>query len=208
MNIPSRFVLLLVSFWLVGPALAADWLTQPSYFTHDPHTGHRVWQYAPIPPVAHTPQHGRSSYRHARSSLQIGDSIDQFHVVDEYGRAVRPYGEWRFPYRPFSVPYPWWGPAYGGFGYGYGLPPGAAGGIGSPFGPFGVINGAGFPPPYNDGSYPDVRRNQLPPRDFNVTLPGVNQTTNNINGNANTTNSPTSSIQGNANTINNSINSP
>ncbi len=145
---------------------AADWIAAPSRFTHDPATGCRTHQFAQIPPVYHTPDPGRSAYRHSRSSLQIGDSIDQYHVVEEYGRPVRPYGEWRFPFRPFSVPYHLWGPPYGGFGFG-GFPFGFNNGNGfGPFGPGGVVNGAGFPPPWNDGSYPDVRRVQTPPQAF------------------------------------------
>lgn len=176
-------------------AAAQDWITAPSYYTHDPQTGHRVHQYHRVDAVIHTPSRSRSVYRHTRSSLQIGDSIDQYHVVDNYGDVVRPYGEWRFPYRPFSVPYSQWGPdlGWGGFG-GYGGPApgwgfpgygGGGGGIGSPFGPYGAINGSGFPPPWNDGSYPDVRRTQLPPQPLPV--PSTNFQ-NNINGNDNTIN--------------------
>ena len=172
-------------------AFAADWITAPSRFTHDPQTGQRVTQFAPTPPVFHDPSPFRSGFRHTRSSLQVGDSIDQYHSVDEFGRPVRPYGEWRFPFRPFSVPSHLWGGqggygGYGGFGYGHGFSSGfgAGGGFG-PFGPFGAINGAGFPPPWNDGSYPDVRRQQLPPQPFN--LPGVN-IDNEVNGNNNNVN--------------------
>ena len=98
----------------VSSSAAADWLAAPSRYTHSPDHAHRVLQYAPVPPVFHVPTHVRSVYRQSRSSLQIGDSIDQYHTVDEYGRPIRPYGEWRFPYRPFSVPYPYWGPPFGG----------------------------------------------------------------------------------------------
>jgi hypothetical protein len=188
---------------VVTPVAGADWIAAPSRYTHEPQTGHRVWQYAPILPVPHQPMYGRSAYRQARSSLQVGNSIDQFHVVEEYGHPVRPYGEWRFPFRPFSVPYDLWGPAPGvvpGFGYGYGYGPGA-GGVGSPYGPFGAVNGAGFPPPWNDGSYPDVRRRQLPPRPFNLNSPTLNNT--NINGDGNTTNLPTNNVSGIGNEVNN-----
>ena len=167
---------------------ATDWITRSGKYTHDSKTGYRVHQYAPIAPVYHTPNPNRSVYRHVRSSLQVGDSIDNYHAVDEYGQIVRPYGEWRFPYRPFSVPYPGWGPQPiwgGGFGgYPYPVPfgGGVGGGIGSPYGPYGVINGSGFPPPWNDGSYPDVRRQQLPPQPLPVPSTNFN---NNIIGNGN-----------------------
>ena len=118
MNFNSLFLTSVGSLFVAAPCLATDWVTLPSRYTHEPYTGQRVWQFAHTPPVLHFPQHGRNVYRHSRSSLQIGDSIDQYHSVDEYGHPVRPYGEWRFPFRPFSVPYPLWGPKYGGVGYG------------------------------------------------------------------------------------------
>lgn len=165
-----------------------DWITAPSYYTHDYQSGQRVNQFLNVDEVVHTPSRYRSVYRHTRSSLQVGDSIDQYHAVDRYGDVVRPYGEWRFPFRPFSVPYGLWGPNYG-FGGGYPVPfygggPGIGfgAGYGSPFGPSGVINGAGFPPPWNDGSYPDVRRTQLPPQPFPAPTTNFQ---NNVNGNDN-----------------------
>lgn len=174
-----------VSAFAINVANAADWITAPSRFTHDPQTGHRVVQFADIPPVIHTPSPYRSGFRHSRSSLQVGDSADHYHVVDEFGRPIRPYGEWRFPFRPFSVPFELWGGrgGYGGYG-GYGR--GGYGNAGfGPFGPFGAINGAGFPPPWNDGSYPDVRRNQTPPQPFGPPNFNLN---NNVNGNDNNIN--------------------
>jgi hypothetical protein len=169
--------------------LAGDWLTLPSRYTHNSRTGYRVNQYQPIAPVYHTPNPNRSVYRSVRSSLQVGDSADYYHFVDQYGETVRPYGEWRFPYRPFSSPYPMWGPqpySGGDFGYGYPVPYGGVGGIGggigSPYGPYGVINGAGFPPPWTNGYYPDVTRQVMPPQP----LPGPSPTFNNqIFGNEN-----------------------
>ncbi len=46
--------------------------------------------------------------------MQVGQSADHMHVVEEWGRPVRPYGEWRFPYRPYSVPYQLWGAPFAG----------------------------------------------------------------------------------------------
>lgn len=151
-------------------SLAADWITAPSYYTHDPRTGERVSQYTPIGPVYRweRPDYQQSGYRHTRSSLQIGRSIDHLHIVEEWGRPVRPYGEWRYPYRPYSVPYAAWGPPFaglsGGFwgpGYG-GVPGGALGGIPpAAFTHPAVPNnpGLGFPGPggiypYSDEHYP------------------------------------------------------
>lgn len=184
---------------------ATDWIASPSFYTHREDTGQRVWQYRPVAPVYHFPSNNRSVYRHSRSSLQVGDSVDHYHAVDEYGGPVRPYGEWRFPYRPFSVPYGLWGPppGFGGFGVpGFGGNGNNFGGVGSPFGPFGAVNGSGFPPPWNDGSYPDVLRQQIAPRPFN---PSNNTTTNNINGNNNnpSTNSPNNTVTGNDNNVTN-----
>lgn len=163
-------------------ACGQNWLAEPSYFTHDRATGQRVNQYYQRTSVIHTPSPYRSVYRHTRSSLQVGDSVDQYHSVERYGEPVRPYGEWRFPYRPFSVPYPQWGPIYPGGGFGFPFVPtpyggGGGGGNWGPYGPSGVINGAGFPPPWNDGSYPDVRRTQLPPQPF--PSPTIDQSINN-----------------------------
>ena len=97
-----------------------DWLTVPSYYSHDPQTGQRVQQYSPIGPF-YTYQRGdyrRSGYRQTRSSIQAGGSADHMHIVEEWGNPVRPYGEWRFPYRPYSVPYDAWGPPPFAGGYG------------------------------------------------------------------------------------------
>ena len=107
----------LIAFILVaGTSQAADWVTAPSYFTHDPATGERVTQFQEIPPVyAHVdPTYVRSGYHHTRSSIRVGQTADHYHVVEEWGRPVRPYGEWLFPYRPYSVPYHLWGPPFAG----------------------------------------------------------------------------------------------
>jgi hypothetical protein len=106
-------------------ASAADWILAPSTFTHDPATGERVSQFAPIEPVyvQSRPDYLRSGYRHNRSSIYSGEGADHHHVVEQWGRPVRPYGEWLYPYRPYSVPYHLWGPPYAGLNLpGFGRP--------------------------------------------------------------------------------------
>ena len=141
-------------------AAGADWITAPSYYSHDPATGERVTQYSPIGPfyTFARPDYQRSGYRNTRSSLQVGDSADNLHVVEEWGRPIRPYGEWRFPYRPYSVPYAGWGAPFAGLnqpGF-YPYP--------STYSPYSQADGAQptpydrqQPPPYYDGSYPRYR---------------------------------------------------
>lgn len=144
---------------LTQPAAGADWITAPSHYTHDPGTGERVTQYSPVGPfyTFPRPDYRRSGYRHTRSSLQAGRSADHMHVIEEWGRPVRPYGEWRFPYRPYSVPYPAWGPPYAGLnqpGYYPHWPtsPHDEGWRGQPD-PYSRQQ----PPPYYDGSYPSYQ---------------------------------------------------
>jgi hypothetical protein len=161
----------LVALAAASFAGAAEWITAPSYYTHDPQSGQRVTQYSPIGPV-YVPQgsdYVKSGYRHTRSSLQVGNTADHVHVVEQWGAPVRPYDEWRFPYRPYSVPYQAWGPPYGGFGgggfgpgfgYGGGVGGGAGGGLGyDPYTPgFGQpYQGPGSQPPWLDDSHPDYR---------------------------------------------------
>ncbi len=88
-----------------------DWTTLPSTYTHDV-MGNRVKQHAQgIQPVSNeSPDFQRSGFRHTRSTLQAGNSSDNFHVVERWGAPVQPYGEWRYPYRPYAVPYGAWGP--------------------------------------------------------------------------------------------------
>ncbi len=127
-----------------GAAHAADWMFAPSKYTHNSQTGERVTQYSPIGPfyIYPHPNYVKSGYRHTRSTLRGQNSVDQMHIVEEWGRPVRPYGEWQYPYRPYSVPYNAWGPNYyvtpwpyygsnnallpghGQAGYGYGGNPG------------------------------------------------------------------------------------
>jgi len=91
----------------------------PSYFSHDPKSGKRIDQFAEPDPafVYENPTYMKSGYRHQRSTIRTpGGGFDQFHVVEEWGRPVRPYGEWQRPFRPYSVPYQLWGEPYGGLG--------------------------------------------------------------------------------------------
>jgi hypothetical protein len=172
--------------WLASFASAADWLVAPSYYTHEPLTGQRVTQYAEIGPYYyyHRPDYQKSGYRHYRSTIQTGNTADNMHMVEEYGRPVRPYEEWRFPYRPYSVPYDAWGPPFGGLGGGVGygggfyggypggafpptgpIGPGPVGPMGpGPIGPGPVGPGWGggqrnYAQPWLDGHYPTYDRN-------------------------------------------------
>ncbi len=157
-------MLVMLACCCAGPsALGADWIAAPSYYTHDPETGRRVTQYSPIGPfyTYARSDYMRSGYRQTRSSIQVGASMDNMHIVEEWGRPVRPYGEWRFPYRPYSVPYSAWGPPFAGMGYpgypGYGYPYAGP----RPELPYNRGNGGAMgqnPPPWHDGAYP-----QYPP---------------------------------------------
>ena len=151
--------LFLAVFPIASVAHATDWLTLPSSYSHDPATGSRVSQFAPIEaPTAPQVANFRSSgYTHTRSSLNYGQSADNYHRVEEWGDPVRPYGEWRFPQRPFSTPHPNWGPPFAGFnlgfggfwpygGYGGGYPGGGYPGGGHPGKP-----GTGHPDGPSDG---------------------------------------------------------
>jgi len=178
-----------------GPSLAADWITAPSYFTHDPQSGARVTQYQQIGPVytIAQPDYTRSVYRQTRSSIQVAGSADHMHVVEQWGRPVRPYGEWRFPYRPYSVPYQAWGAPYAGLGSPYNYP------FATPYGGYGPGHGVPNrypsgrsgpyqrqqPPPYYDGNYAPysrsnrsgparTRRPQSPTRRRGANAPGAN----------------------------------
>ena len=139
--------LALTVIFLSPLAQAADWLTLPSRYSHNPNTGERVAQYTKIqaPSVPQPSNFRTSGYTHTRSSLNYGQSADNYHRVEQWGDPVRPYGEWRFPYRPYSTPYPNWGPPYAGLNLGLGY-----------YGPFGTTpydpyRGAVSDP---DGRYP------------------------------------------------------
>ena len=120
MLVPMRHLLFLAVILSAPIVQANDWLTLPSTYSHDDH-GVRVSQYAPIdaPTVASVSNFRTSGYTHTRSSLNYGQSADNYHRVEEWGDPVRPYGEWRFPYRPFATPYPNWGPPYAGLNLGF-----------------------------------------------------------------------------------------
>ncbi|PQO26079.1 hypothetical protein C5Y96_21760 [Blastopirellula marina] len=113
--------LLSLAFGLIAisTASANDWLLAPSFYSHDPQTGQRAVQYSQPQPafVYENPTYLKSGYHHRRSSIRgVDGSLDQLHIVEEWGRPVRPYGEWERPFRPYSVPYQLWGPPYGGLG--------------------------------------------------------------------------------------------
>lgn len=161
----TLFLWMLASVLPSAGASAADWLTAPSYFTHDRATGQRVAQYSPVGPFYYyqRPDFLRSGYRHYRSTIDLGNSSDNLHVVEQWGAPVVPYEQWRFPFRPYGVPYPYWGPPFGGLGGGGMYPyggPGAGGAWGFPFpGWWGGGWPGGGPPvnfaqPWLDGHYP------------------------------------------------------
>jgi hypothetical protein len=143
---------LLFCGFMAHSANAADWIVAPSTYSHDPMTGQRVTQYTPIGPFYSYARRDylRSGYRHTRSSIQAGESVDHMHIVEEFGRTVRPYGEWRFPYRPYSVPYHLWGPPFAGMGY----PVGPYGAMPTPYGGTGRGGRRNVRQPWEDGSYP------------------------------------------------------
>lgn len=106
--------LVLVAAWaLCAPGLVqADWVFQPSYYTHSPSTGERVNQYArPAPAMAPVSNYQQSGYRHTTTVLRGPDSADRIHIVETWGQgdAIRPYGEWLYPYRAGATPYGPWG---------------------------------------------------------------------------------------------------
>jgi hypothetical protein len=156
---------------LAGSAHAADWITSPSYYSHDPVTGERVTQYSPIGPfyTFGRSDYRRSGFRHTRSSLQAGNSADHLHIVEEWGRPIRPYGEWRFPYRPYSVPYPAWGPPFPNWPV-----PGFHPWTNPPHAPHAPTNpyDAQQPPPYYEGSYHQYRSPSLAPSQQPSASPG------------------------------------
>jgi hypothetical protein len=127
---------------LSNASFAADWITAPSSYTHDWSSGERVAQYSPIGPFYYytRPDYLKSGYRQYRSTIDLGNSSDNMHVVEQWGAPVVPYEQWRFPYRPYSAPYPAWGPPYGGLGGGTGGYPYSGGNGANIFG--------GFFPPY------------------------------------------------------------
>lgn len=166
----NALVLLVLIVAAGDRSACGDWITAPSFYTHDPVTGLRTNQYV-SPPPAIVPQavdFRSSGFTHLRSSIQVGQSADHYHRVEKWGPPVQPYGEWRFPYRPYSVPYDQWGapwagfnvgggafrrPGYGRPGRGYGQP--GYGQPGQPTDPYPSGPDSPYPvPPYADGYYP------------------------------------------------------
>lgn len=157
-------------FIVASQTFADEWMTWPSTYTHEPVQGQRVDQYAkPVQPTAPVrTDFQRSGYRSYRSTLQAGQSSDNLHIVEQWGRDVLPYEQWRFPYRPYAVPYDQWGPQapygifngangrYPGYGPNYprGFAPGTRPGVGAvaPGGPRARDMAPGVPPA--SGAYP------------------------------------------------------
>src|SRR5260221_14394131 len=106
----------LFSALVVNISFAADWITAPSQYTHDWSNGQRVAQYSPIGPFHYfqRPDYLKSGYRQYRSTIDLGNSSDNMHVVEQWGAQVVPYEQWRFPLRPSSPPPHAWGPPYAG----------------------------------------------------------------------------------------------
>lgn len=176
------------TLWLLFIVLASsapeirgdEWMSWPSTYTHDPASGQRIDQYAwPQEPMAiQRADFQRSGYRHYRSTLQAGESADNLHIVEQWGRAIVPYEQWRFPFRPYGVPYDAWGPQapYGIWNGDFNLRGPGGGGYGPGAGPgYGGADGAGesyrgrptsprgFPlspeyqnQPWYDGTYPSA----------------------------------------------------
>jgi hypothetical protein len=161
MNSSLLFRCIVVLTATINSATAGDWMTWRSTYTHDPMSGQRVDQHTPgVEPLA--PDRGnlvRSGYRHYRSTIQAGQSADNLHIVNEWGRPVMPYEHWRFPYRPYGAPYPAWGPqtpnVLGNFGYGPGNggAPYAGNGSASGHHPAGAASGAYGSGAYGSGGY-------------------------------------------------------
>jgi hypothetical protein len=161
MRLDVRLRYLVVGAAVCAACCGADWITAPSSYTHDPQTGQRVDQYTPIGPfyTFARSDYLQSGYRHTRSTIQAGLSVDHMHIVEEWGRPVRPYGEWQHPYRPYSVPYALWGAPFAGLGYPAPYGPWGAGRGGSGPGWEGDLDpyGRQQPPPYQDDSYAPYR---------------------------------------------------
>lgn len=138
---------------------APSWIFSRGTFTHDPVTGARVAQFAPIPPVEPLDDQRlvTSRYRRSRTNLRGADgSLDTYYEVQQWGNGrggldaewERFHDAWKESYlsggyfnqSPYGN-----GSPYGGFGYGggYGLP-----GYGFPgYGYSGYgFPGYGFPP--------------------------------------------------------------
>ncbi|WP_052031883.1 hypothetical protein [Novipirellula maiorica] len=139
----KNVIMILMNLVIASQCGAADWLTLPGKFSHDPVTAQRVEQFQPpaTPAVAEVANFRTSGYTHVRSRLNYAQSSDNYHRVETWGDPVRPYGEWQRPFRPYSVPYAAWGAPFAGLNitpYGYGLP------YGNGVGAFDGAGGPGF----------------------------------------------------------------
>jgi len=142
-----------------------------------------VNQFAQVdaPPLNDQSQLITGGFTHYRSTIQVGQSADNYYRTNQWGAPVRPYGEWLFPYRPFSAPYEAWGAPFAGLNLGFGgvnvfpgqgWQPGQGGSPGQgwlpgqPANPYPPSNA--FPhPPWFDGYHPDYPvRPRLNDRDF------------------------------------------
>jgi len=162
-------VLAAIGLAAIAPA-NASWIFSPSYFSHDPATGVRVAQYVPVKtPYARTDENYlESGYRHQRSSIRVGGSVDHTHVVETWGEGerIRPYGEWQRPFRKGATPFgpwgnrrgPWTSPFGGAWMYPYG------------FGPFASPGGYPMYGPPSAGPYRSP--GGLPPDSGPVSPPG------------------------------------
>jgi len=113
-----RHLAMVIAATAIAPAAsatdAASWIFQPSAYSHDPISGHRVNQYMPEK-VSYTRSdstYRQSGYRHHRVGIRGADgSVDRLHVVESWGagEAIRPYGEWQRPFRAGATPYGPWG---------------------------------------------------------------------------------------------------
>ncbi len=91
-----------------------SWIFAPSFYSHDPETGRRVVQYAPLPTVypPYDPTYQESGFHYTQEILRgPNGSIDAMHLIQSWGRGdqIRPYGEWEYPYRAGATPYGPWG---------------------------------------------------------------------------------------------------
>ncbi|GAA5510464.1 hypothetical protein [Novipirellula caenicola] len=141
----KNVIMVLANLVIASQCGAADWLTLPGKFSHDPVTSQRVDQFQPMatPAVPEVANFRTSGYTHVRSRLNYAQSSDNYHRVETWGDPVRPYGEWQLPFRPYSVPYAAWGAPFAGLNitpYGYG--PGAFSGAGG-----NGFGGSGWGPP-------------------------------------------------------------
>lgn len=132
-----------------------NWIFQPGLYSHDPRTGERITQYAPLPAVEALPDtRGIASGYHRSRVNQVGTggSVDTYYRVENWSNI--PGGldaEWERVndvwqqstlsggYGSGSYGYGPYGQGYGGFGsggYGYGNG-GGNGGYGPGFGGYG-----------------------------------------------------------------------